>query len=224
MKRSVSPCRPATTGRSLRSSTMRLLRCVLVAAVLFPIATACTAGDADEGRKIVELLGLEPGSVVADVGAGDGDWIHHLLEAVIPGGRVWATEVKPDLLEDLRERHGEDPVEVVAGDQDSTGLPEDCCDAILLRLVYHHFRDPGVMMDDLAAALRENGRLLLVETDTREDWRELDGVPEREGHGISPDRLASELEGHGWAILSRHDAWDGDPERYAVVLAPHAAR
>lgn len=183
-------------------------------------ACAPVADRAAEAKRIRGLLRLDSGDAVADVGAGKGEWTVDLAEAVGRTGRVWATEVDPELVTALRERVGEEElsqVEVVPGDERSTGLPAGCCDAILLRLVYHHLKEPGPILADLARALRPDGVLVLVETVPQSDWKELEGVPERGGHGIALERMLAELAAGGFESVEVIAEWSGNPERYAVV-------
>lgn len=190
-----------------------------IAAILALLAAPVWSED--EGARLVSLLGARPGATVADVGAGEGRWTIELAEAVGPAGHVFATEVEEALLEKIRarletERIGN--VEVVRGDQRSTGLPAACCDAILLRLVYHHFVDPEAMRADLARALQPGGRLAIVETRPQTSWRRLEGVPERGGHGIEVEDLIAEMTKAGFRPVERHGEWNGDAERFAVVF------
>ena len=104
------------------------------------LIAGCGTGrvSAAELDLIVEVLNLEPGSVVADVGAGDGGWSVQLADYVGQEGHVWATEVDRDNVEDIEGRILDaflDNVTVVQGNQSTSGLPPGCCDAILLRLV-----------------------------------------------------------------------------------------
>lgn len=196
-----------------------------------PLATllalfAAAAWPENEAARLVSLLGARPGATVADVGAGEGRWTIELAEAVGPAGHVFATEVEESLLEKIEERletEGMGNVEVVRGDQRSTGLPAACCDAILLRLVYHHFVDPEAMRADLARALRPGGRLAIVETRPQSSWRRLEGVPERGGHGIEVADLIGEMARAGFRPVERHGEWNGDADRFAVVFEKTAA-
>ena len=154
----------------------------LVLAILF---SGCGILEAEEAARIVEVLALEEGMTAADVGAGDGEWALVLAEAVGTEGTVFATEIEDDLVERLGELGLDDfRVNIVAvrGDERSTGLDPACCDAILLRMVYHHFTDPEPMRESLLEGLRPGGRIAVIDIVPQTDWRELEGVPDRGGH------------------------------------------
>jgi len=174
-----------------------------------------------EAARIDEALALRAGMHVADVGAGDGEWTEHLARTVGAGGRVYATEVDTDELEKIERRvkdAGLGNVTTVLGAADRTGLEGGCCDAILLRMVYHHFTDPPPMRASLRQALRPGARLAVIDIEPQRSWRHLPGVPERGGHGIPADALVAEMTADGFEVVARHEAWNGDAERYCVVF------
>jgi ubiquinone/menaquinone biosynthesis C-methylase UbiE len=158
---------------------------------------------------------------VADVGAGDGDWSFRLAERVGETGHVYATEVDEDELDKIRDRIREgkaDNVTTIPGDQERTGLEAGCCDAILLRLVYHHFTQPAVMRADLRQALRPGGRLAVIDIVPQKHWRELPDVPDRGGHGIPVEDVIREMTDAGFEVVAQYDDWNGDDDRFCVVF------
>jgi SAM-dependent methyltransferase len=174
-----------------------------------------------ETARLVEALGLEQGMSVADVGAGNGEWSERLAREVGDSGHVYATEIDADDVEEIRERlssAGLDNVSTLVGTATDTGLPESCCDAILLRMVYHHFTDPAPMRASLRRALRPGARLVVIDLEPNTSWRELPGVPDRGGHGISQDDLVAEMTSDGFEVVTREDDWDGSGDRYCVVF------
>jgi precorrin-6B methylase 2 len=196
----------------------------IVALVALPGCAQSKAAPA-ELEQLVKAMRLQPGMHVADVGAGEGEWSEALAREVGPTGRVYATEVDEDDLEDIRERlasTGLDNFTVVLGNQETTGLSEDCCDAVLLRLVYHHFTDPASMREDLRAVLRPGSPLVVIDIRPQKSWQALDGVPERDGHGISPDDLIEEMIADGFEVVARFDEWEGDDDHFCVVFKDSA--
>jgi len=192
----------------------------LVLALLAGLGPAAYPLDSEEQRTIA-ALGLRPGLRVADVGTGNGEWAERISRRVGKTGRVFATEVDRDELHKVEARirdAGLENVTTVLGTQDDTGLPAGCCDAILLRMVYHHFTEPARMRASLRAALRPGAPLVVIDTEPQKAWRHLEGVPDRGGHGIKEDVLVREMTGDGFAVVSRQDDWAGDGDRYCVVF------
>ena len=184
-----------------------------------------------ESDRLFAALGLKPGLRVADVGAGDGEWAERLAREVGDAGHVFATEVDANDLEKINKRlrdAGLVNVTTILGTQQDTGLPVACCDAVLLRLVYHHFAEPARMRASLRAALRPEALLVIIDTEPQGSWRPLEGVPDRGGHGIREEELVREMTGDGFYVVARHPDWNGDDDRYCVVFrrarwsrAPH---
>ena len=97
------------------------------------------------------------GTIVADIGAGDGGYSFAAVELVGPSGRVYATEIDRDKLKQLRtdvSKHKLSNVIVVEGAADDTRLPTECCDAIYLRHVYHHLTQPVEFDRNLVRSLK----------------------------------------------------------------------
>src|SRR5215469_13821831 len=54
--------------------------------------------------EIVEMLAIKPGATVAEIGAGDGAMAVRVAKQLGRNGRVFATEINPALMEQIRER------------------------------------------------------------------------------------------------------------------------
>jgi ubiquinone/menaquinone biosynthesis C-methylase UbiE len=165
--------------------------------------------QADEADQISELMNLQAGMRVADVGAGDGEWSEELARRVDESGHVYINEIDEEDLIKIRkrlERAHLGNMSIVVGEANDTRLPEACCDAILLRLVYHHMSSPDEMRVSLYRALRPDGLLLVIEKE------------ERDGHGIMADQLVAEMTADGFKLVSQHPEWQGKDEFYAVVF------
>ncbi|MGB6886177.1 MAG: hypothetical protein WBE10_19145, partial [Candidatus Acidiferrum sp.] len=64
--------------------------CVAIASLAFALHVKASA--ADEIPKLAALMDWKPGTVVADIGAGDGSYTFAAVERVGPTGKVFATE------------------------------------------------------------------------------------------------------------------------------------
>ena len=149
-----------------------------------------------EVPELAKLLNLKPGMTVADVGAGFGAWTVRFAKFVGPAGRVYATDIGAAQLASLREytaREGLKNVTVIEGAPDSTNLPAQCCDAILIRDAYHHLTQPAPILASMTAALKPGGRLAVIDFPPRPNSEVPSGVPaNRGGHGVPPDVVEKE--------------------------------
>jgi precorrin-6B methylase 2 len=202
------------------SLTGRVLAAALWMAVSFPVAaqqTGLTDGQIASAEievpELVRLLDLEPGMTVADVGAGFGAWTIRLARVVGPSGHVYATDVGEAQLSALRDyaaREGLTNVTVIEGAADATNLPAACCDAILMRDVYHHLTRPEPIVRSLAASLKPGGRFAVVDFPPRPGSALSAGVPDdRGGHGVPPAIVEREV---GAALTHVQTTLDWSPE------------
>ena len=119
-------------------------------------------------QAIVDALGLRPGQAIADVGSGTGAFLPALQRKVGPGGKIYAVEISPAFVEHLKERARAeklDSVEVVQGAALRTNLASDSVDTVLVVDTYHHFDDPGAMLEDLSRILKPAGTLAVIDYD-----------------------------------------------------------
>jgi predicted methyltransferase len=115
---------------------------------------------------IFEAMGVRPGAVVADVGAGGGFLTVRLARAVEPDGRVIAVDIDKRVIERLQtrvEREGFTNVEIVQGAADDPHLPPGSLDAAVIVNAYHEMRAYGSMLRQLRLALKPKGHLVIVE-------------------------------------------------------------
>jgi SAM-dependent methyltransferase len=154
----------------------------------------------EEPDRALDALGRLVGATVADVGAGSGYFTVRLAARVGPNGRVYATDLQPEMLRLLgvrltRERVAN--VTVVQGRVDDPGLPAASIDLALLVDVYHEFSEPQKMLRGLRRALKPGGRLVLLE------YRKEDpDIPIRFEHKMSVAEAKLELEAEGFKLVT----------------------
>jgi len=165
--------------------------------------------------EVVAALGLAPGQVACDVGAGPGYFTLRLARAVGPSGRVYGVDVEPAMLAALRDRltaAGLRNVTPVLSLPDDPLLPAAGCDLVLVVDTYHHFPDGPAYLVKLAAALRPGGRIVNVDFHKRET-----GVGPPVAHRVARETFLAQAASAGLAVR-REDGFL--PHQYLVVLQP----
>lgn len=185
-----------------------------VAEIVAPIwATERERDGVDEVGQVARLLGIGPGTVVADIGAGSGYYAVRLARRVGPEGRVFAEDVTPAYLAGLERRvraAGLANVTVVRGEPHDPRLPPGSVDVALLVHMYHEASQPFGMLHNLAVSMRPGGRVGIVD---------LDDVPSR--HGTPPALLRCELAAVGYREAGFHRL--GGDVGYLAIFTPPAA-
>jgi len=141
---------------------------------------------------MVRSLQLQPGNVVADIGAGSGVISMLLADQILPEGKVLAVDVQQEMLDRLEiycKQYDVKNVEPILGTQKRSGLKPSSVDLAIMVDVYHEFEFPWEMLQDISKALKPGGRLVFVE------YRKEDpDVPIKEVHKMSQAQVRKEAE------------------------------
>ncbi len=146
----------------------------------------------------LDALNLKPGMTVADVGAGTGYMSLKLAKRVGPTGKVYAEDVQPEMLRQVRANAAKANaanVVTVQGSFTDPMLPKGQMDLVLLVDVYHEFSEPQKMLRGIRASLKPDGRLVLLEY-RKEDPK----IPIREEHKMTVAEVKTELEAEGFKM------------------------
>ena len=185
-----------------------------LAAAAFALASYARADVAAEIKRLALLMEWKPGTVVADIGAGDGRYSFAAVEHVGASGKVIATEIDAQKIAALKaqvKKQNLQNVTVVESAEADTNLPAGCCDAIFLRRVYHHLTKPAEFDAKLVRSLKPGGRLAIIEFPPRRGLEPVEGVPSnRGGHGISQKIVVDELAAAGLQVEKTVNDWPED--------------
>jgi len=223
-QREWSDARSAHSSVSLRLLKERFQmwhRAIIVTLVFCALALApSVAQDAyrQEADRLAVLLNWRAGSVVAEIGAGDGQITFAAAERVGAGGRVYATELDAKKLTHLEEIAGKQKnISAIRAAEAETNLPPECCDSIFMRLVYHHLVKPVEIDASLFRSLKPGGELAVIDEEPKSGSSRVEGVPEnRGGHGVPQKILIAELTAAGFQVVKIQNDWPADD--YCVVF------
>jgi predicted methyltransferase len=215
-----------------------MTRALLLPAVVAALLCAWTAyGQVDDAARqvaqerrdaelevlqLAEVLGVKPGVTVADIGTGGGA-MAVVLARLVGSGRVYATDITQRSLTTTREyakKEGLTNVTVIEGGAASTNLPDECCEALFMRNVYHHIIEPAAFNKSLYATARSGARLAIIDAAPAKALAPPSGVPaNRGGHGVPVAVVIEEMTAAGFVHVRTIQGWPPHGKFPTVYLA-----
>ena len=192
----------------------------VIAALTLPSGAAAQDEFAVDAARLAKALDLAAGQTVADIGAGAGQLTVALARLVGPTGRLYATELESDRVRAIRraaDSAGLKNVTVLDAHATRTNLQDRCCDALVMRLVYHHIKNPVLMNQSLYNSLKPGGRLAIIDfppdgEESADPSRRADGGH----HGVTSRTVMRELRQAGFELVTVDEG--SGSRRYMVVM------
>lgn len=160
--------------------------------------------------RIMDLLGVAPGKVVADIGAGSGWFTVRAATRVGPSGAVYAEDINPKAIDYITARASREKLENVKptlGSVDDPKLPANSVDVVLILKTYHEFARPIPLMEKLKLSLHPGAKI---------------GIIDRNGngadHGIMPGTVESEMARAGFKRVGKYDFTKSDGQDYFLIF------
>ena len=211
---------------SLNSSQIlrRTFFIVLVLCALGPVHIQGQDNYQEETELIAKLLNWHSGSVVAEIGAGDGKMTFIAASKFVGStGKVYSTELDPKKLAHLQELAAQEKnITVLPAGETEANLPRECCDSIFMRLVYHHLTKPSEIDASLFQSLKPGGLLGVIDEEPGVGTSIPEGVPRnRGGHGVPQKTLIGEITAAGFDVETVRNDWpqhDTVHQTYCVVF------
>ena len=120
----------------------------------------------DKREQIVEATGVQPGMVVADIGAGTGLFTRLFATRVNSTGMVIAVDISKTFVENILRTTREQKltnVQGVVGTPTDASLARESVDLAFVCDTYHHFEYPQAMLASIYRALKPGGTLVIVD-------------------------------------------------------------
>ena len=160
--------------------------------------------------RVMDELGIKPGTSVADIGAGSGWFAVRAARRVSKEDIVYAVEINRAYVRHIRNRAKKEKlpnIRTVLGKPDDPLLPARSVDAVLLLKTYHEVAKPVALLRKLRDAMRPGARL---------------GIIDKNGigtdHGLNADVVIREAEQAGLSLLEQHDFVKSEGVDYFLIF------
>ena len=161
-------------------------------------------------QRVMDILGVQPGKAVADIGAGSGWFTVRAAKRVGGSGQVYAVDINPEAIRYIGARAEKERlqnVKTILSKTDDPLLPAKSVDAVLLLKTYHEVATPVALLQNLRAALRPGAKVGIID-------RNGNG----EDHGVGHDVVFREAKEAGYRLLEQYDFVKGDKMDYFLVF------
>ena len=155
-------------------------------------------------KQVIEMLGIEPGARLADLGAGGGYFTWYLAAAVGPQGKVYAVEIDDTalgIIEQERKSRGVTNVVPIRAEPGDAKLPEPV-DLVFSCDTYHHMEDRVAYFQSLARYLKPDGKVAILDFHAEGFFSGL------LGHGTTKQQVRQEMESAGYRLAADYDLID----------------
>ena len=101
-------------------------------------------------NRVMDMLGIEPGKNVADIGAGSGWFTVRAARRVTGAGTVYAVDINPEAIQYIDQRAKKERlqnVKTILSKPDDAQVPAASVDAVLLLKTYHEVAHPVVLLE-----------------------------------------------------------------------------
>jgi SAM-dependent methyltransferase len=147
--------------------------------------------------RIMDVLGIKPGMVVGEIGAGNGRFAVKVAARVGPAGRVYANDIDPKAIRFMEKRCRKEEITnltVIHGKEVEPGFPEGHLDLIYLINTYDELSDPVGLLRNSRLSLKPGGRLGIIVYDPTK-------FKDHGGHAVAREIVVDQCSRAGFALV-----------------------
>lgn len=148
-------------------------------------------------QKVMEVIGVRPGMIIGEVGAGEGYFTFKLAAKVGPTGKIYANDILDSCLRSIKEtskKKGLTNIFTVKGETEDPLFPETQLDMAFMCYVLHDMEKPVEFLKNLQRYLKPGAPLVILERDPVK-------VPSAAGHFFSREKLLRTIKEGGFNVI-----------------------
>jgi ubiquinone/menaquinone biosynthesis C-methylase UbiE len=160
--------RPTRTSHRTRSLLMALVCAGVAVSLGLTVALARQSLWNLDIDRAMDAIGLAPGMIVGEAGAGDGYFTFPMARRVGPTGAVYANDISARALRSLRERGATDGVTnvtTVEGGTSDPRFPRQDLQIVVIVHAFHDFTRPVEWLVSLKKYLRPGATVAIIDKD-----------------------------------------------------------
>ena len=147
----------------------------IILIVLIPIVLSAQGRDNwQKPEVIMDSVGIKPGMIIGEIGAGDGYFTFKMVDRIGSNGHIYANDIVKSKLDYINRKCKEDNINTITtilGEENDSLLPKDTLDMVIMVYTFHHLEKPVEYLENLRTIIKQNTPVVIVERD-----------PERYGH------------------------------------------
>lgn len=178
----------------------QIFRIVLCLLVLFLNLCADQSSRRDkwmQPEKIMDAIGVIPGMVIGEAGAGEGYFTFKLAHRVGNAGRIYANDILERVLGTIRERcerQGITNITTVLGEVEDPLFPESTLDMVVMMAAFHDFEKQVEWLKNVKQYMKSNAGLVIIEKDP-------DKMERGSSHHMTKDEILETVKQAGYKLV-----------------------
>jgi ubiquinone/menaquinone biosynthesis C-methylase UbiE len=166
-------------------------------------------------EEVIAALGLKPGEVIADIGAGSGFFSFRFAPKVGKGGRVYAVDINPDMIlymnRCIRDKKIKNVTTILSVPDDPL-LTDASINRFFICNTWHHVENRPRYIALMKKMLKPGGQIIVL--DYKKEQLPVGPPPDMK---IAKEDVIREMESNGFKLAKEHALL---PYQYFLIFVP----
>ncbi len=161
-------------------------------------------------ERVMDILGIKEGSIVADIGAGGGWFSVIAAKRVGESGKVYAVDINQesqDFIDRRAEKEDLRNIETILSKTDDPLLPDAAVESVLILNTYHEFSEPVKLMRNMRKSLKPGALIGIIDRNGKGD-----------DHGLDSEKVIADVKKAGYVFKETYDFVKAGEMDYLVVF------